>query len=225
MAAQEVRCFARMLDCEISAIEVFDLLERRAVASTSCKQADMLLLGGSGHYSASAAKADAWLRRVALDCAARDSSTRQADVRILLGLPSDGPRDGRPMRQRFAECRGRHDRIAAHRRRPRRSAVSAICRRRFAAQAGHEDHVVELPPDAVLLASSARVRRAGVSLRRPADLLHAVPSGARSHGDAGACASPIRNTSRASRACRSTSSFTACAKRRKRIRCCGGLWS
>ena len=27
----------------------------------------------------------------------------------------------------------------------------------FAAQAGHEDHVVELPPDAVLLASSARV--------------------------------------------------------------------
>jgi GMP synthase (glutamine-hydrolysing) len=29
---------------------------------------------------------------------------------------------------------------------------------RFAAQAGHEDHVVQLPPGAVLLASSARVR-------------------------------------------------------------------
>jgi GMP synthase (glutamine-hydrolysing) len=28
----------------------------------------------------------------------------------------------------------------------------------FRGQAGHEDHVVELPPDAVLLASSARVR-------------------------------------------------------------------
>jgi GMP synthase (glutamine-hydrolysing) len=28
----------------------------------------------------------------------------------------------------------------------------------FVAQAGHEDHVVELPPDAVLLASSARVK-------------------------------------------------------------------
>jgi GMP synthase (glutamine-hydrolysing) len=30
--------------------------------------------------------------------------------------------------------------------------------RRFAAQAGHEDHVTQLPQDAVLLASSARVR-------------------------------------------------------------------
>src|SRR5688500_13963155 len=29
---------------------------------------------------------------------------------------------------------------------------------RFAAQAGHEDHVVELPPDVGLLASSTRVR-------------------------------------------------------------------
>src|SRR5262249_34610663 len=34
---------------------------------------------------------------------------------------------------------------------------------RFAVQAGHEDHVVRLPPDAELLASSARVKEQAFS--------------------------------------------------------------
>jgi GMP synthase (glutamine-hydrolysing) len=51
MAAQEVRCFARALECEISAIEVFDLLSA-APSLEKLRYADMLLLGGSGHYSA-----------------------------------------------------------------------------------------------------------------------------------------------------------------------------
>src|SRR6476620_9305253 len=50
MAAQEVRCFARALDCDISAIEVFDLLGS-APTIEKLQQPDMLLLGGSGHYS------------------------------------------------------------------------------------------------------------------------------------------------------------------------------
>ena len=50
MAAQEVRCFARALDCEISAISVrLDWL--RAIGLRCCSKPDMLLLGGSGHYS------------------------------------------------------------------------------------------------------------------------------------------------------------------------------
>src|SRR5688572_6049913 len=75
MAAQEVRCFAGMLDCEISSIEVFDLLSA-APSTDKLQQPDMLLLGGSGHYSAADVaesepgrrrpRSDAWLDR-ALD--------------------------------------------------------------------------------------------------------------------------------------------------------------
>src|SRR5215212_615305 len=50
MAAQEVRCFARALECNISAISVFDLIGS-APSLDTLQQADMLLLGGSGHYS------------------------------------------------------------------------------------------------------------------------------------------------------------------------------
>ncbi len=50
MAAQEVRCFAKALECEISAISVFDLIGS-APSIDTLQQADMLLLGGSGHYS------------------------------------------------------------------------------------------------------------------------------------------------------------------------------
>src|SRR6476659_8700709 len=50
MAAQEVRCFARALECDISAISVTDLIGS-APSGATLRQADMLLLGGSGHYS------------------------------------------------------------------------------------------------------------------------------------------------------------------------------
>src|SRR5256885_11733367 len=57
MAAQEVRCFARALACKISAISVFDLLSSAPTIDT-LQQADMLLLGGSGHYSATTIASD-----------------------------------------------------------------------------------------------------------------------------------------------------------------------
>ena len=60
MAAQEVRCFARALNCDVSAIDVFDLL-LAAPTALRLKQADMILLGGSGHYSA--AGEGVWLER------------------------------------------------------------------------------------------------------------------------------------------------------------------
>src|SRR3954467_10685680 len=57
MAAQEVRCFARAIECEISAITVFDLLSSVPSIDT-LQQADMLLLGGSGHYSVATIASD-----------------------------------------------------------------------------------------------------------------------------------------------------------------------
>src|SRR5690349_14592419 len=53
MAPQEVRCFARALACEISAIAVHDLIGS-APPVDKLQQFDMLLLGGSGHYSVAA---------------------------------------------------------------------------------------------------------------------------------------------------------------------------
>src|SRR4051812_17658752 len=50
MAAQEVRCFAWALECDISAIHVVDLIGSPLSIDT-LQRADMLLLGGSGHYS------------------------------------------------------------------------------------------------------------------------------------------------------------------------------
>src|SRR6476620_11765787 len=50
MAAQEVRCFAKALECEISAISVSDLIGSAPTVDT-LQRVDMLLLGGSGHYS------------------------------------------------------------------------------------------------------------------------------------------------------------------------------
>jgi GMP synthase (glutamine-hydrolysing) len=153
MRAQEVRCFATMLGCEIADIDVFDLLGS-AQPSSKLDAADMFLLGGSGHYSA--AGAGAWLER-ALDamraihhrakptfasCWGFQAMARAMGGRCVHDLPNAevGTID------LSLTPAGRDD--------PLFGGLPPV----FAAQAGHEDHVVELPPDAVLLASSSRVK-------------------------------------------------------------------
>jgi GMP synthase (glutamine-hydrolysing) len=153
MGAQEVRCFARMLGCEISAIEVFDLLSA-APSVEKLKSADMLLLGGSGHYSA--AGEGAWLER-ALDamreihrlakptfasCWGFQAMARALGGKCVHDLPNA---EVGTIELRLTEA-GRADPLFGQ------------LPSKFNGQAGHEDHVVELPPDAVLLASSSRVR-------------------------------------------------------------------
>jgi GMP synthase (glutamine-hydrolysing) len=152
MRAQEVRCFARMLKCDLSDIDVFDLLAS-ALPLETLESADMILLGGSGHYSA--AGEGEWLERAL-----------------------DGMREiHRVAKPTFASCWG----FQAMARALGGRCVSDLCNAEvgtielavteagqadplfgelppvFAAQAGHEDRVVQLPPGAVLLASSARV--------------------------------------------------------------------
>lgn len=152
MAAQEVCCFARMLACDTSAIEVFDLLSA-APPTEKLQQADMLLLGGSGHYSA-AGEGD-WLER-ALDCLreihrlAKPTFAScwgfQAMSRAMGGkCVNDLPNAEVGTIELTLTDAGRAD--------PLFGELPPV----FAAHAGHEDHVVELPPDALLLASSARV--------------------------------------------------------------------
>jgi GMP synthase (glutamine-hydrolysing) len=133
MRAQEVRCFARMLGCDLSDIDVFDLLAT-ALPAEEVQSADVILLGGSGHYSA--AGEGEWLERGGFQAMARAMGGRcvndlaNAEVgTIELALTEAGRAD------------------------PVFGALPPV----FGAQAGHEDRVSELPPDAVLLASSARV--------------------------------------------------------------------
>jgi GMP synthase (glutamine-hydrolysing) len=152
MAAQEVRCFARMLDCAISAIDVFDLLSG-APGIEKLQQADMILLGGSGHYSA--AGSGEWLDR-ALDSLREVHALAkptfascwgfQAMARAMGGrCINDLPRAEVGTIQLKLTDAGRRD--------PLFRQLPPT----FTGQAGHEDHVVALPPDAVLLASSACV--------------------------------------------------------------------
>src|SRR5258708_1313745 len=51
MAAQEVRCFARALNCSSTGIEVFNLISG-VPSADQFKRPDMLLLAGTGHYPA-----------------------------------------------------------------------------------------------------------------------------------------------------------------------------
>ena len=114
----------------------------------------MLLLGGSGHYSA--AGEGEWLER-ALDlmreihrlakptfasCWGFQAMARAMGGRCVHDLPNA---EVGTIEVELTDA-GREDPLFGN------------LPTRFAAQAGHEDHVVELPPDAVLLASSDRVR-------------------------------------------------------------------
>ena len=152
MRVQEVRCFARALECDVSAIEVFDLLAA-APTTEQLKQADVILLGGSGHYSA--AGEGVWLER-ALDtmreihrlarptfasCWGFQAMARAMGGRCVNDMPNA---EVGTIELRMTEA-GRAD--------PLFGQLPAT----FLAQAGHEDHVVVLPSDAVLLASSGRV--------------------------------------------------------------------
>ncbi len=175
MAAQEVRCFARMLDCEISAIDVFDLLSA-APSIDKLLQADMLLLGGSGHYSAASDIADP--SEPATRHPAKPAAGCPPQPRVWLDRALDAMRDIHHLaKPTFASCWGFQAMARALGGRcvndlPNAEvgsielALTAAGRDdplfgqlppTFTAQAGHEDRVVELPPDAVLLASSARV--------------------------------------------------------------------
>ena len=164
MAAQEVRCFARALDCEMSASGVFDLIGSAPSVDTLL-QADMLLLGGSGHYSVATRSSDPgepdrppspWIDRT-LDTLREVHQLAkptfascwgfQAMARAMGGVcVNDVPNAEIGTIELQLTDAGRAD------------PIFGTLPREFTAQAGHEDHVTQLPPDAELLVSSARVK-------------------------------------------------------------------
>jgi len=152
MRGQEVSCFARCLKCDVLQVRVFDLISG-APSPAELNSVDVVLLGGSGAYSV--AEGGPWLAA---------GLEAMAELHAL----------GKPT---FASCWG----FQAMARAMGGCVVTDLDRAevgsveitltddgqadplfgslppRFMAQMGHQDVVVELPPDAVLLASSQRV--------------------------------------------------------------------
>ncbi|MEM9352842.1 MAG: type 1 glutamine amidotransferase [Planctomycetota bacterium] len=150
---QEVGCFARALGCDEAAIKPFDLLAGTP-SDAQLQAAGGVLIGGSGDYSA--AGEGEWLEQ-----------TLEGLRRLVAsGAPTFASCWGFQAIARACGGRCIHD--------PPNAELGSIKLRltdlgssdplfgglptEFFGQAGHEDHVVELPEDAVLLASSERVR-------------------------------------------------------------------
>lgn len=146
---QEVGCFASALGCEATQIDTLSLLDQRLTA-TELDNVDAVLIGGSGNYSA-AGESD-WLEGVLADlrflCETRKPTFAscwgfQAIARALGGrCIHDPPRAELGTIELKLTDTGAEDPLFGE------------LGHTFHGLAGHEDHVIELPPGAVLLASS-----------------------------------------------------------------------
>lgn len=152
MRLQEVQAFLESIPCESDQLATHDLLES-APSLARLTQCDVVLVGGSGNYSVTS-EAD-WLYRT-LDvfrwlhdnnkptfasCWGFQAMSRALGGRVVHD-ESHAELGTIPL---FLTEAGSQD--------PLFSALGET----FDAQAGHEDCVIQLPPDAQLLASSASV--------------------------------------------------------------------
>jgi GMP synthase (glutamine-hydrolysing) len=153
MRAQEVRCFARMLDCEVKDIGVVDFLACVPTADELAR-ADVVLLGGSGHYSA--ASESPWLER-SLDALRDLHRLAKPTFASCWGFQAMAwAMGGRCIHDpEFAELGTIELQLTEA---GRADPLFGSLPPEFDGQAGHQDYVVDLPDDAVHLASSAKVR-------------------------------------------------------------------
>ncbi len=151
--SQEIQCFADAIGCEVDAIRPLDLIADRLTAR-ALEEADAVLIGGSGDYSV--ADQSDWLETTLADLRLLDEMQKptfascwgfQALARALGGRCIHDPKHAElgTIRLRLSEA-GKRD--------PLFQTIGS----EFLGQAGHEDHVVELPPGVTLLASSATVK-------------------------------------------------------------------
>ncbi len=152
MRGQEVNCFARALSANVSQISVFDLLGA-PLQESDLADIDMVLIGGSGHYSA--AGEGRWLE-VALESlrVVHDSQKPtfgscwgfQAMARAMGGkVIHDLNRAELGVHHVTLTAEGREDPVFG----PSGPVLQGLM--------GHEDTVIELPPGTELLASTDRV--------------------------------------------------------------------
>ncbi|WP_339911902.1 type 1 glutamine amidotransferase [Symmachiella dynata] len=152
MQTHEVESFSRVLGVSPERISVHDMLNSRPSPSTT-EQADMVLLGGSGHYSA--AGEGEWLMR-ALDYLRQLHAAGKPTFASCWGFQAMARAMGGEVIKDLQRAEvGTHTLTltAAGRADPIFSPLGET----FFGQMGHEDCVTRLPENAVLLASSRRV--------------------------------------------------------------------
>jgi len=152
MRRHEVQCFSRALGVHQEQIQVFDLLSGCPTPS-DLETIDVVLLGGSGHYSATSD--DAWIRN-ALAAMVELYELRQPTFASCWGFQAMARALGGRVEKDLSRAE-----VGTHRLRlteaGRDDPIFAPLGETFYGQMGHEDLVVELPPNAVLLASSDKV--------------------------------------------------------------------
>ena len=153
MRSQEVACFARVLDTSSSEIAVVDLLTE-TVSNRVLNGTDLFLLGGSGDYSVTG-EGD-WLER-AFDLLRRLHEIHKPTFASCWGFQAmSRALGGRVVHDlERAEIGTHHLYLTdAGRADPMFSPLGET----FSGQMGHEDYVADLPPGAILLASTRLVR-------------------------------------------------------------------
>jgi len=151
MRLQEVRCFSRVLQVDPSQIEVADLLSESPDAKVD--HVDMVLLGGSGHYSV--ASEGEWLDR-ALEAMRKIHTQGKPTFASCWGFQAMARATGGTVIHDLAQAElGTHElRLTPA---GRDDPIFGPLGDPFLGQMGHEDRVSELPPGTTLLASTSLV--------------------------------------------------------------------
>ncbi len=153
MRQQEVGCFARALGCDPQQIEVFDLLSGVPTVER-LNRVDVVLLGGSGDYSV--AQGGGWLGP-ALEAMRELYELGKPTFASCWGFQAMAKALGGEVvtDKRRAELGSVEVRLTEA---GRKDPLFAPLGDRFLAPMGHQDCVIRLPQQAVLLASSEKVQ-------------------------------------------------------------------
>jgi GMP synthase (glutamine-hydrolysing) len=152
MIEQEVAAFARVLDCDPARIGIHDLLTGGPSAA-QLDEADVVLLGGSGHYSA--AGEGAWLDRI-LDTLRDIHACAKPTFASCWGFQAMArAMGGRVIHDPARAELGTHHLTLSEA--GQADPVFSPLGKSFLAQMGHVDRVERLPDDGVLLASTVLV--------------------------------------------------------------------
>jgi GMP synthase (glutamine-hydrolysing) len=162
MREHEVDCFCTVLGLDGSRPETFDLLSG-LLPESRIDAADMVLLGGSGKYSA--AGEGEWLDR-ALESLRRVHQSKTPTFASCWGFQAMARAMGGVVEHRphLAEVGTFVVETTAE---GRRNPLFSQCGDNFAAHLGHEDFVTKLPPDTTLLARTERSLQAFCFNGRP----------------------------------------------------------
>jgi GMP synthase (glutamine-hydrolysing) len=149
MREQEVAAFSRVLDCDPARIRVHDLLQGGPPKSL-LDAADVVLLGGSGHYSA--ADEGEWLERI-LDALRDLHAQSKPTFASCWGFQAMArAMGGRVLHDLERAELGTHHLTLSEA--GQDDPVFSPLGESFLAQMGHVDRVESLPEDGVLLAST-----------------------------------------------------------------------